>query len=251
MRPKMSILAAVAALLVAWIAMAGSEYAIILKNGSRLMAKGPPEIDGNKAIITLISGTLTSYRTDQIDFEATAKANKNKLGGRVIEELTVRSSPVPTPTVRPPLIGPTRLVVDNKKSRVATPTPTPTPTPGIGLQQMAYPERKIDQAFSEFFDDRKIFLYRTSRGTRPEYFFVRIVTDTEDQVFDTLQVVADGYAEICNLRPEIAPLALELEMVSSAGKPAGTFRITPEQAKALATKEISKTEFFTKHLIFN
>ncbi len=251
MRPKFwtGILAGLAVLLVAWVVLADSAYVIILKNGSRLMAKKPPEVDGNRVIITLFTGTLASYRADQVDFGATKKANKDIVSVWSIDELTVRFTQVPTPTARQPLADSIKLV-GSQQTQASIATPTPTPTPGIGLQQMAYSETRVDKAFAEFFDDRKLFLYRTSRGTRPEYFFVQIVTDSDEDVFEVLQAVADGYAEICDLNPEIAPLALELEMVSPADRPAGTFRITPEQAMALATNEISPREFFRRNVIF-
>ena len=125
-----------------------------------------------------------------------------------------------------------------------------TPTPGIKLQDSRYHDERIEQAFSKIFDDNELLLYRTSQGTRPEYFFVQTVTDSEREVFNALEVVAEAYALILQIHEDLAPEAVELQMIQTSGKPAGTFRLTPDLARELATGKTQTQTFYIKHVIF-
>ena len=93
-------------------------------------------------------------------------------------------------------------------------------------------------------------IYRTSRGTQPDYFFVQATTDSEREVFAALEIVAEAYVLINQIHPEIAPTAVELEMIQTSGKPAGTFRLTPAMAKELASGETPAQAFYIKNVIF-
>ena len=85
------------------------------------------------------------------------------------------------------------------------PTPTPTPTPRITLQEEPYPDEKITNAVSKVFEDEKLYLYRTSVGTRPDRLFVQIVTDSEREVFDAVQTVCKAFHLIAGLGADVAP----------------------------------------------
>jgi hypothetical protein len=50
-------------------------YVVVMKDGSRIRAKGPYRVSGKVAILTLEDGTLASIRLDSIDREATETSN--------------------------------------------------------------------------------------------------------------------------------------------------------------------------------
>ena len=104
--------------------------------------------------------------------------------------------------------------------------------------------------FAAFFEDRRLYVYRFSVGTKPQYLFVQVVTDNEREVFKALGILAEAYAAVHELHQRIAPLAVELEMVSTSGRPAGTFRITPRMAKDLATGVVAVEQFYVSNVIF-
>ena len=93
-------------------------------------------------------------------------------------------------------------------------------------------------------------LYKTSRGTKPDHFFVQTTTDSEREVFAALETVAEAYVLINRIHPEISPAAVELQMTQTSGKPAGTFRLTPALAKELADGETQTQTFYIKNVIF-
>jgi len=239
-------------LVVAVLVSAATGYVVVLKSGHKIRCREPMQIQGSNAILTLVTGTVVSYALDQVDIVETERYNKLGLGDALlIEELSLSGTPVPTPTPRLSL-GSYASIDASRKNPVlgSTAEPTATPTPGIKLQTIPYHDERVDQAFAKFFDDNNLYLYKTSAGTKPDYFFIRTVTDTEREVFDTLRIVAEAYVLIHRLHPEISPGAVELMMVQTTGKEAGTFRLSPEMATELAEKQTSVEQFYVNHVIF-
>jgi hypothetical protein len=251
---RRSIITASAILLIMAIAMiaASSGYVVILKSGHRIRAKEPLRIEGPNAIIMLATGTEVSYPVSAIDLVATERYNQLGLGDAItIDEFDKLNKPAPTatPSVSLGSVAQISSGVDDATLGTTAP-PTPTPTPGITLQSARYHDPRVDQAFSQILDDRKLYQYRTSVGTQPNFFFVQTVTDTQREVFKALKVICEAYAIIHELHPEIAPASLELEMVTLSNKPAGTFRISTEQARDVATGVIGVEEFYVRNVIF-
>jgi hypothetical protein len=246
----------VAACLLLIAALAGAEgYVVILKSGHKLRCKEPMVIDGPNAIITLSTGTVTSYPLELVDLVETERYNQLGVGDALrIDELTVDGEIAPTPTPPKSLAQYTDLSAGERVAGAptlgSTVEPTATPTPGIKMQSTQYHDERIDQAFSRIFDEKELLLYRTSQGTKPEYYFVQTVTDSEREVFKALEIVAEAYALIVQMDEQLAPEAVELKMIQTSGKPAGTFRLTPDQARELATGEVATQTFYIKNVIF-
>jgi len=250
MRQKLVLLCSVL-LLVAMVCSAAG-YVVILKNGTKIRAREPMEIEGKSAIITLVTGTITSIDLSQVDLVETERYNQLGFGDALmIEELSTKGdAPPPTPTPKLALGSYASIDARNRAVLGSSVQPTPTPTPGIRLQTTPYHDPRVTEAFNQIFDDRHFYLYRTSTGTHPDYLFVQAVTDSQNQVFEALNTVSEAYAIIHRVHPESTPLAVELEMVDSAGKPAGTFRITLEQAEHLRSGDTSVEKFYVQHVIF-
>lgn len=247
---RVRILVAALLLLAVAATSAAAGYVVILKNGHKIRCREAMRIEGESAIITLVTGTMTSYPLSQVDLIETERYNKLGLGDALmIDELTVGGTPAPTPTPKRSL-GHFASLDAGGAALGANMTPTPSPTPGIKLQNQPYHDPRVEQAFAQIFDNRSLYLYRTSCGTRPEYLFVQAVTDTQNEVFSALQIVSEAYAIIHQLHAEAAPAAVELQMVQTTGRPAGTFRLTPELAKTLVSKQVTVEKFYVENVIF-
>jgi len=240
-------------LLTAASAAAAEGYVVILKNGHRIRASAPLDIQGELAMITLVSQTVTSIPVDQVDLIATERYNQLGLGNALtIDELDILS-PTPTPTLPPrPNLGSIASIEAGARAVLGTSvTPSPTATPGIMLQPYIYGNENVEDALFQIFDQRHMYLqFRTSAGTRPDYLFIQVVTNNQRDVFQALDVACEAYSIIHELQPDVAPKAMELEMITSVGKPAGTFRIFPDQAHELAAGEVSAAQFYVKNVIF-
>jgi len=239
-------------LLVAVTASATAGYVVILKNGQRIRAREPMTVQGKQVLIVLATRTLSMIPIDKVDFVATERYNKLGLGDALtIDALDRVEQPRPTATPRRPLgsiasinTGATQSVLGSAE------TPTPTPTPGIQLHNYPFAEKKVDEAFRQMFDEHHMYLYRTSVGTRPNFYMVQTITDSDKEVFNAIRAVSGAYSVIHKLHPEMAPKAVELQMLTTSGKPAGTFRISPEMAEELVSEKISAEAFYVKHVIF-
>lgn len=242
-----------AILLVVTLVSAAGGYVVILKNGHKIRCKEPMRIEGPIAMITLATGTLASYPLIMIDLVETERYNQLGLGDALmLEQLSVHGTPIPTPTPYTSLGQHATIDAAGGDSAAlgTTAEPTPAPTPGIELQEENYQDEKVEQAFTKIFDDKELLIYRTSRGTQPDYFFVQATTDSEREVFAALEIVAEAYVLINKIHPEVAPTAVELEMIQTSGKPAGTFRLTPAMAKELTSGETPAQAFYIKNVIF-
>jgi hypothetical protein len=239
--------------LVVAVVAAAQGYVVILKSGHKIRCKEPMRIEGPNAILTLVTGTLASYPLQLVDLVETERYNQLGLGSALlIEELSVQGTPIPTPTPYTSL-GEYATIDGGGEGAPALSTtvkPSPSPTPGIKLQTEKYHDERIDQAFSKIFDEKDLLIYTTSRGTQPDHFFVQTTTDSEREVFDALETVAEAYVLINQIHPEIAPAAVELKMIQTSGKPAGTFRLTPALAKELVSGETPTQTFYIKNVIF-
>ncbi len=227
-------------------------YVVILKNGGKIACREEMRVEGPNAILTLVTGTVASYPIDLVDVVETQRYNRQGFGDAFeIEELSLSGTPIATPTPKRSL-GQFATIdgLTRDPELGATFVPTATPTPGIKLQTDAYHDERVDQAFRKVFDDRNLLIYRTSAGSQPTYFFVQTVTDNQREVFEALEVVTDAYALIFSLQPEIAPGAVELQMIQTSGKAAGTFRLTPEMAMELAEENTSIEQFYVNYVIF-
>jgi hypothetical protein len=245
-------LAAVAMIIVITQLASAGGYVVILKNGHKIRCAEPMRVEGELAIITLVTGTMSSYPVDQVDLIETERYNQQGLGDAVeIEDLAVYGDVLPTPTPRLSLGNFVTLEsLERNPELKTTLAPTPTPTPGIRLQTYPYHDERVTRAFEKVFADEKLYLYHTSGGTQQKYFFVQAVTDSEDQVFHALRVVCEAFYLIRAADPEIAPEVVELQMVQTSRKPAGTFRITPNDAASLLNGSTSVQSFYIRNVIF-
>jgi hypothetical protein len=228
-------------------------YVVVLKNGEKIRCSKPMEIKGNLAILTLITRQVTSYPLNFVDLVETERYNQLGMGSAIIiEELTVEGTrAAPTPTPRPTL-GQLATISsgDEEPALSVNAEPTPIPTPNIKLQSEPYHDSRVESAFETIFDARKVYLYRMSAGTETDYFFVRAVTGNQKEVFHVLNEVCKAYDTILNLQSDVAPAAVELEMVETSGKAAGTFRLFPEDIRPLIDGEVPIERFYVDNVIF-
>ncbi len=251
MKLFISVLCVVAVLVVA-AGASGGGYVVILKNGERIRCNEPLAIEGKSAILTLNTGQVTSFPVDQIDLIETKRYNLMGLGNALtVDGLGEPDTVPPTPTPRVTLGNYATISGIGEDAQLAEDAdPTPTPTPGIKLQLYAYKDQKVNMAFEEILDKKNLYLFRTSGGTRPDFFFIQAVTDTQREVFHALKTVAEAFDMIIKRRPDLAPTSVELRMVETSGRTAGTFRLTQENATALAEDTIQVENFYVENVIF-
>lgn len=245
---KVLLLALVAMLVAAW---AHAAYVIVLRNGSRVVAREKYEVQGNNAVFRLRSGTLTSLPVSQIDVEATEKLNARALGDAVPLDWVDVQEPPPTPTPTPSITA-----LGHLRAGVAAPegdAARPTPTPGIQYRADSYRDPQVEKVFSQSLEQVNLFFHRTSKGTNPAYLFVEVQVGSPAEVGKALQALTGVYhfLETGEAAGEgRSPERLEILLLNEAGREAGVFRLSPKDAAELATGEVTPEEFFVQHVIF-
>lgn len=225
-------------------------YVVILKNGSSIRASKPMEIQGRQVIITLLNGTVTSISIEQVDLVKTERYNQQGLGSSIKMDTLSDQGPEPTPTPRPRLGDVGRLERRPTPTAVVGVAPTPTPTPQIKLRSSPYPHSKVVEDFRRVFDEERLYLYKMSVGTASDRLHINVVTDSEREVFQAVEVVSKAYYVIHELGGDGVPEMVELQLMTTTSKPAGTFRIDPEIARLLVQNELSVEQFYVRYVIF-
>ena len=244
-------------------ASAASAYTIYLKDGSRLVAAQKYRIDGDRALITLQSGTTTAIKASEIDVARTEEANKGNYGTAVVlEGAAVVDKPVP---VAPPAgkdlssliaargVGP-RDLPDVKRPEPLKGTPTTAGmTPGGFPDFATVPHNALSVELTGeiqrvFFEHglREVAIWR---GTKPDRALVEVTVTSEATVFKTLAIVAKLLDEVrAQHRTDLA--AVELSLVSAQGGRGGQFLMTQDQAADLLSNKIDISTYYVANLQF-
>jgi hypothetical protein len=237
----------VLALLVAAVP-AQAAYVVMLKNGSRVVARDRYQLKGSNVVVTMRNGTLTSIPLAHVDLEATEKLNAQNLGDATPMEWVDATRPTPIPTPTPSVASLGRIIPG--LARPENDAARPTPTPGISLRDVEYPDKQVERTFEEGLERYHLYLYRTSMGSQPRYLFVEVRVNGQAEVIKALQAITSTYNVLAESAPDRAPERVELQMLNESGKEAGLFRLSPEDAAELATAKTTAEEFFIRKVIF-
>lgn len=229
-------------------ATAQAAYVVMLKNGSRVVARDRYQLKGSNVVVTLRNGTLTSIPLAHVDLEATEKLNAQNLGDATPLEWVDAARPTPIPTPTPSVASLGRIIPG--LARPENDAARPTPTPGISLRDVEYPDKQVERTFEEGLERYHLYLYRTSMGSQPRYLFVEVRVNGQAEVVKALQAITSTYNVLAESAPDRAPERIELQMLNESGKEAGLFRLSPEDAAELATAKTTAEEFFIRKVIF-
>ena len=223
-------------------------YVVILRNGARVVAKEKYKVQGPNAVFVTKNGTFTSIPLDQLDVEVTDKVNSQGLGDAQLLEWVDAKKLLPTPTPTPPVaaLGRIKAGVAAKEGAAAR----PTPTPGVMFREARYRDSKVDLAFQQGLESYHLYLYRTSEGTKPAYLFIEIQVNGQPETIKALQAVTATYQLLVQKAPDRLPERVELQMLNEAGKEAGVFRLSADDAAELVSGKVTPESFYVQHVIF-
>ncbi|MGH9366771.1 MAG: hypothetical protein ACRD3M_03745 [Thermoanaerobaculia bacterium] len=231
------------ALLLFLSAAAAFGYVIKLKDGSMLFARIKYEVNGKKAIITLENGTVTQIDLDKVDVPGTEEYNR-KYGGNVIAidtpEQKILNAPGGPPTPAPRLSDLARQSKQRDSTGAAA-----APAPGsadAGSWQPVDP--LVQAAFSRTFDGASIPQWRLT-GYRGKARLL-VTTNNEEAVFNVLSAAARAIRDLSERGKDAT---IEIVLTSSTHEPAGTFEMTPEQARQLANGTVAVGDYFVRNVI--
>lgn len=217
-------------------------YVIKLKDGSLIFAKTKYTVKGDKAIVTLENGTVTSMKLDLIDVEGSEQYNKENFGNVVA--IDTPDSHKPTPVANAPAPLRVQDYIRDKKPRMALP-PTGAEKSGAdgtgpSFQQV---DPNLQSAFAKVFDGAGISQYKLTnfRGKTD----LLVTTNTEEAVFNALNAAARALSD-----PQTRGLSITIHIIltSSGGEAAGTLDMSPEQARQIVNGQLSAADYFVKNV---
>ena len=253
----------VTTLLLLLVSGALSAYTIYLKDGSKLIARKKYEVQRDRALILLSTGTTTSIAFSEIDVPRTDEANKIDYGSAVIlddnseKALPTLEKPKPRKTlsqvIRPGASS--RLVRQQDTPSDPTEEPTvftPPPAAHKDLTQVRrtpYGAVDISNQLMQLLRSRGVEEVSVFQGTERERILVDIVTNSEASVFRALEASAKALETMAEQRPaDVA--ALEILMKTDRRVRAGQFLMTVERAKELNHSQIDPQQFFLRYVEF-
>jgi hypothetical protein len=223
-------------------------YVIMLRSGSRIVAKEKYTVKGPNAVFATRTGAFTSIPLSQIDHESTEKINSLNLGdvGTLDWVDIQKTTATPTPTPAVSALGRLRTGLAKPEANAAK----PTPTPGVMYRDKRFHDPQVDQAFQQGLESYHLYLYRTSQGTQPTYLFIELQVNGQPETLKSLQAVCQTYQLLADKAPNRIPERVEMQMINESGKEAGVFRISAADAAALVSGKITAENFFVQHVIF-
>ncbi len=241
------------ALLLVTSAGPAAAYTVYLKDGSTIEASGPYVVDGARAIITLPSGTATEMPLTEIDVERTQTSNRGLLSdalvlqdGEMVDLETARAARPPKRETLGDRIarGQTTLSAASRAAPGA-PAPSLAPSSPAPRQPLEAGADFLQQIFASE-GVTGVAFYQGEVAGQPR---IEVTSDTEAGVFRGLLVAA--YALQQTRQAGAAPLAsVELHFVTSQGKSAGDFLLTPELAADLTASRVAPSEFYVEQVRF-
>jgi hypothetical protein len=237
--------AAIAIAALVFLASFALAYVVKLKDGTLVFARAPYTVKGAQAIITLENGNVTQIALDKVDVPGTVNYNKENFGNVVAIEAP-EEKPKQLPTAPPRSNNPLGDLIRDRGTRMGLPTPGPAAsasTTGAKFGDVVDPVYQT--VFTQVFEGTGINQFRvtSARGkTR-----LLVTADSEQAVFSTLSASARAMTDAVG-RGRSAPV--EIVLTTAAGESAGSFEMTPAQAKLLVDRTLTVQEYFVKNVIF-
>ena len=231
-----------------------SAYSIVLKDGSTVQAAKAPEVRGELAYITLVSGTVTTLRATAIDFEKTKAVNTNNLGssatvidGREVKPLgtsdTRREDTLADLMQRKRESG---EAVGEQRVRVPK---TPSGFDDLqSYQRLRYEREEVAAELRSALTREGLGVFEIHRGTRDDRVFIEVEARDEKTVFNSLLASARGLRHITEQYDNVS--ALELLMVTRGRTRSAQFVLTDELVALLLDEGMTPGRFFYHHVQF-
>ncbi len=237
-------------------------YVVYLRDGSRLIAREEPVIEGGQALIVLQSGTQTSLAAAEIDVEKTRAANRSNYGSALVLE-DGKFTDTPTENQPPKRRRLTDLVHEGEAGPQArTPPRRPEsrepqpPRAAVGatvddlldMARVPYRNLEVNAEIQGIFRSQGVERAQVYQGTEPDRILLEITTDSEAAVFRALKVAAATLKHLGKKHADID--SFELLFMTSDQLRAGQFHLAADQAETLAGGDADIPAFYIANVRF-
>ncbi len=230
-------------------------YIVVLKDGTRYIAKSKWTVVNGKAIIKLESGQSMQVDPSLIDVPKSEQLTKIGMANANLIDLDTNATPATTTNKAPqPSLGSQfrlrKLPAEGQQQPVETApaknTASATPPP-VATRPGTMPNEVIDK-FERAMENVGVF-DRTITATGANSIRAELSVDTEDRVFNVISATSFLMVRNANVQGVRIDL-VELYMKTSLGGSAGRFQMTRADAEAINNHTISQQEYFVRKVIY-
>ena len=234
---------------------AGSAYTIVFRDESTLVALRKYEIRDGQALVTLPSGTQTTFPLGEIDVDKTEKINQlgvkrgillNRPDTQVLRRANQQESQTIADLVRLHQLAKPVSLGQKDISEIRR-----TQAGNLDLFTLGrnIPSSENEAAVvREHLEEIGLRLFRIFAGTRESRLLLDFTTNTDTEVFAALLASAAALSETRQLYPSLE--ALELIMSTSSRTRAAQFVLRPPAAEMLIQGVVSPADFFLQNVQF-
>lgn len=234
-------------------------YTIVLRDGTTIVAQEKHEVQGGRALITLLNGSMTVIDLVEIDVTKTEEANSGAVLGdamvltdRGTERLrSGREDPNRSRTLQD-LIQERRAAEQAPGDQTEDDETQPYRTTAAGfpdlpsLRRTPLESSEMSNFLSQRLEAESIHRFRIYRGTAPRFVFVELVAGNADEVFAALESMARITMDTVERYPRVE--GLEVLMTSMSRSRAGQFLFTARNAPLLANARLEPADFFLEYV---
>jgi hypothetical protein len=226
-----------------------ARYIVVLKDGTRYIAKSKWTVTNGKALVPLENGQSLQLDPALIDVAKSEQITKIGVASANVVDLDPGTPKSSTPQ-QPSLGSQIRLRKPapqeppaTKASAPKTSAATPVLAPGAGEM----PASALDK-FQRAYENVGIFEHKVeSNGARA--IRVELTVDTEERVFNAIS--ATSFLMVRNAGVEGTQIDMvELFMKTTNGGAAGRFQMSRADAVALDKRQITQQEYFIRKVIY-
>lgn len=235
-----------------------ASYWVVMKDGSQYECKQKWTVKDGKAWFTTVAGQTLTVDPAQIDVAKSEQATKYN-GGAVI----AGAATAPTTTAAAQEGLGSQIKLRKPASQVAPaaappPAPAPTTPTTTGSTAPAVPppipqgggelSAEVLQKFERAFENVGIFEHKVV-STSAHSIRAEVTADSEEKVFNAISATAflevrDGGV------PGVHLDMVELFMKTTTGGSAGRFQMTRDDAQAIDSKQMDKSDYFVRKVIY-
>ncbi len=225
-------------------ASAFARYIVVLKDGTRYIAKSKWTVTNGKALVALENGQSLQLDPALIDVAKSEQMTKIGLANANIIDLNPET-PKAAPQ-QPSLGSQIKLRRPSQQEAAAPKTPAPAvPTIAPGAGEMS---GIVIDKFQRAFENVGIFEQKVvangAHAIRAE-----LTVDTEERVFNAIS--ATSFLMVRNAGVEGTQIDMvELFMKTTNGGAAGRFQMSRADADALDKRQITQQEYFIRKVIY-
>lgn len=237
-----------------------SAYTVVFRDGSSIVAMEPMTIHDDLVIVTLPSGTQTTYPLSEIDLDRTDELNRLGVrSGIVLNRPDIKVlTPVETDPEKPKSAdafkdfvrqNPGMDLMADRDSRGEERVRTAAGNLDLfRMERQVMGDLELRDFITQSLRRRDQRLFRLYAGTQPDSVLIDFTAGTEAEVFGALKASAETLLEA--LRERGAPQHFEIVMASSNRSRAGQFLLTASSARALLEDTSKTAAFFLKYVQF-